>query len=144
MKRALVHGNKICQIVSEGKDFDVAPPLKWVTVPDDTTTQDTFENGLVVKYSQPLATPANVKREAGQRILDAYPDWKQRNMNMRATELQEIRLEGGTLTAEQQAEADALKTAAAWITSVREASNLIEQDLGSMTISEMQADPRWP
>ena len=46
--KALIDGTRICQI-SE-KIFPVSPPLKWVDVPDDTTTWDTYVNGKVVKY----------------------------------------------------------------------------------------------
>jgi len=46
--KALIHGERICQI--EEKEFPVAPTLKWVNVPDGTTTQDTYVNGKVVKY----------------------------------------------------------------------------------------------
>jgi len=46
--KALIHGERICQI--EKKEFPVAPPLTWVDVPDDTTTWDSYVNGKVVKY----------------------------------------------------------------------------------------------
>jgi hypothetical protein len=46
--KALIHGTRICQIESE--TFPVAPDLKWVDVPDDTTIFDTFVDNKVVKY----------------------------------------------------------------------------------------------
>lgn len=46
--KALIYGERICQI--EEKEFPVAPTLKWVNVPDGTTTQDTYVKGKVVKY----------------------------------------------------------------------------------------------
>jgi DNA primase len=46
--KALILGERICQI--EKNEFPVAKPLRWVEVPDDTTTQDTFVNGKVIKY----------------------------------------------------------------------------------------------
>jgi len=46
--KALIHGERICQI--EEKEFPVSPSLKWVDVPDDTTTWDTYVKGKVVKY----------------------------------------------------------------------------------------------
>ena len=70
-----------------------------------------------------------IKQEAGAVILAAFPDWKQRNMNMRATELQEVRLDGGTLSIEEQAESDALKTAATWIKAVRSQSDSSEAEV---------------
>lgn len=71
---------------------------------------------------------SEVKAEASRRILAAFPTWKQANMNMRATELVDLRVDG-SLTVEQEAERQALITASAWIKGVREASNLIEADL---------------
>jgi len=55
MKRALVHGTRICEIVSPGQEFEVAPALSWVDVADDTTDKDTYENGGVVHPVQPTA-----------------------------------------------------------------------------------------
>lgn len=71
-------------------------------------------------------TADDVKAEAGRRINLRYPLWRQSNMNMRANELQEVRIAGGTLTPEEQAEADALKAAATWIKSVRDTSDALE------------------
>jgi len=54
MKSALIEGERICEFVATAADqFPVAPPLHWVEVPDDTTTQDTYVNGAVVKYVPP-------------------------------------------------------------------------------------------
>lgn len=71
---------------------------------------------------------AEVKAEAGRRILALYPTWKQANMNMRATELVDIRVDR-ELTTEETAERDALLAAAAWIKDVRAASDAIEAAL---------------
>jgi hypothetical protein len=56
MKRALIQGTRICEVANVS--FPVAPDLKWVDVADDTTTQDTYENGAVVKYAPPVLTAA--------------------------------------------------------------------------------------
>ena len=48
--KALIQGTRICQIVSNGQEFPVAPDLKWVDVADGTTTLDTFVDNAVVKY----------------------------------------------------------------------------------------------
>ncbi len=56
MKRALIQGTRICEIADA--DFPVAEGLTWVDVADDTTTQDTYENGAVVKYAPPVLTAA--------------------------------------------------------------------------------------
>ena len=55
MKKALVLGNRICDIALDA--FPVAPTMIWVDVPDETTTLDTYINGAVVKFQpQPDAT----------------------------------------------------------------------------------------
>lgn len=71
---------------------------------------------------------AEVKAEAGRRILDRYPTWKQANMNMRATELVDIRLDR-ELTPDEAAEREAMLSAAAWIKDIRAASDAIEAAL---------------
>ena len=53
MKKALVHKNRICQF---GAEFPVSSELEWVDVPDDTTTEDTYVDGSVVKYVVPVPT----------------------------------------------------------------------------------------
>jgi hypothetical protein len=68
---------------------------------------------------------------------------KQSNANMRANELNDKRVSGEVLTAEEQVEADALRLLATAIKAVRNASNVIEAALPE-TFSEMIADPRWP
>lgn len=89
---------------------------------------------------------AKIKQQAGAVILASLPDWKQRNMNMRATELQEIRLDGRPLTTEEQAESVALKAVATWIKSVRAASGAAEaviMDLSTAAEVEVFAIT-WP
>ena len=53
MKKALIHGSRICQIVDPGEEFPVAPGLEWHDVPDDTTTEDTWNGSSVVKAASP-------------------------------------------------------------------------------------------
>jgi hypothetical protein len=96
------------------------------------------------------ATVDDVKREAQRRIIaitgagDLLAAMiKQSNANMRANELNDKRVSGEVLTAEEQVEADALRLLATAIKAVRNASNVIEAALPE-TFSEMIADPRWP
>jgi len=56
MKRALIQGTRICEVADA--DFPVAAGLTWVDVADDTTTQDTYENGAVIKYAPPVLSIA--------------------------------------------------------------------------------------
>lgn len=41
MKKALVHGTRVCQI--EDQEFPVAPPLRWIDCDDAVTTSHTFD-----------------------------------------------------------------------------------------------------
>ena len=68
MKRALIQSTRICDIVDPGNEFPVAPGLQWVDIADDTTQQDTYENGAVVKYVAPVPGPLDVIRELEAQI----------------------------------------------------------------------------
>ena len=48
MKKALIDGTRICEIVDIGYEFEVHPSLIWVTVPDETTTKDLWIDNAVV------------------------------------------------------------------------------------------------
>lgn len=48
--------NRICELTE--KEFSVAPDLVWVDVPDDTTVNDTYVDGAVVKFIPPKILPA--------------------------------------------------------------------------------------
>jgi len=56
--------------------FPVHKNLVWVTVPDDTTTEDTYVNSAVVK--RPAATTseiwAEVRRQRDRKLADC--DWR--------------------------------------------------------------------
>jgi hypothetical protein len=131
--KALIHGSRIAQ-VSEN-EFPVASPLRWVVVPDDTTTRDEYINGSVLKYVEPSTPPltaADVRAEAQRRIIALVGATsfdgciiKQLNANMRANELNDIR-HGQEWTAEEAAEAAALRGLANQIKAIRAASNVLE------------------
>ena len=87
--------------------------------------RDYTSEELAALHSQRIG---EVKAEAGRRILERYPTWKQANMNMRATELVDIRLDR-ELTEAETAEREAMLSAAAWIKEVRAASDAIEAAL---------------
>jgi len=74
MKRALVQGTRICEFVATVADqFPVHESMVWVNVPNNTTTQDTYENGMVVKYVDPVPGPlqaiASLEAQITQRRL---------------------------------------------------------------------------
>ena len=49
-KKALVFGERICQIVNPGEEFEVHSDFKWVDVADNTVdNSDTYKDGKVVK-----------------------------------------------------------------------------------------------
>jgi hypothetical protein len=62
MKKALIHGTRICEIVDPGNEFPVHPDLTWADVADDTTTTDTYVDEAVVK------PPAQTAEELFQRL----------------------------------------------------------------------------
>jgi len=75
MKHALIQGTRICEFVAtEANQFEVHPDLQWVEVADDTTEQDTYENGAVVKYQYPDLTWSDI-RETRNNLL-AASDWR--------------------------------------------------------------------
>lgn len=69
-----------------------------------------------------------IKKEASKRIKAIYPEWKQRNMTAAGLVLTEKLASGGTLTAEEQVQSDALKAAWAQIDAIRQTSNQAELD----------------
>ena len=89
----------------------------------------------------PPPTVQDVKTEAGRRILERYPEWRQANMTARAVQLVDIKLER-ELTAEEVAEEAALKASWAWISTVRLTSDAIEQM--DPIPQGFDADGRWP
>lgn len=92
---------------------------------------------------------AKVKDRASRQILGRFPLFKQHNMNMRANMLQEIRFEGDTLNAAEEAERIQLKANGKWIEDTRAASDAIEADIQSSDMDGLRAlnvenDARWP
>jgi hypothetical protein len=115
--------------------------------PDVSARQD------IATYVPPQVSPAQVKAEASRRILEAFPLWKQMNMNARSNEL--FRIQAGymrdsdntfqparALTSEETAEEVALREAWDWVKAVRAASNTIEAM--NPIPQDYTADARWP
>lgn len=108
-----------------------SPPVLGLGHPPDLADVDgvpTWEWSDAGIESLRACRIGEVKAEAGRRILERYPTWKQANMNMRATELVDIRLDR-ELTEDETAERAAMLSAAAWIKEVRAASDVIEASL---------------
>ena len=83
-----------------------------------------------------------IKAEAGKRIFAVIPEWKQRNLTARASELA-MKVAGGvSLTAEEQAEWNAGVTVWLSVKAIRAASDAIEASLAGMTAEQLAAfDP---
>lgn len=89
---------------------------------------------------------AAIAAEAGARILAAYPDYAQRNMLARASELIEAQLGGNPLNPAQVAERAVLRAARAWINSMRGAVAAARAEIAAATTAEqvLAVQPAWP
>lgn len=104
---------------------------------------------LEIERMTRLGVTTAIKAEAQNRIVErlgasALDDCLVRELNMliRVSELQEIRLNGGTLTTTQQGEVDALKASTADIKVIRDRSNAVEATLATLSADEIIAfDP---
>jgi hypothetical protein len=68
MTKALIQGTRICQIEEDDDEFPVHEDLQWITVADNTTTQDTYVDGAVVKF-----VPVESNITYADRRAVAYP-----------------------------------------------------------------------
>jgi uncharacterized protein YnzC (UPF0291/DUF896 family) len=84
--------------------------------------------------------------EAKEIIYSAFPDYKQSNMLARAAELLEKKIDGFTLTTDEQRERKLLIDSRAWIESVRQAArDAISQARAATTVDGVNAvEPSWP
>lgn len=101
----------------------------------------------LVKAAAAIIYPFHVKAEAQRRILVVTGATsletciiKQLNANMRATELNDKRIGGKELTAQEQAEASALRALASKIKEIRAASNELEKS----PPDDFADDKHWP
>lgn len=79
---------------------------------------------------------AQIKAQASSLILQAYPQWKQSNMTARSVELLQ-KIVQSSLSPEEQSEVAVLKQAWGWIKSVREHSNVLEQEVLGLTFNQI-------
>lgn len=111
------------------------------------TETEALRQYTITPHARPMMIQA-VKAEAQRRIIAATGATdimscltKQMNAQMRGAELINIKASGGTLTAEQQAEATALQALADTIKIIRSKSNEIES-LDPIP-ADYAADARW-
>lgn len=124
-------------------DTDAAPD-RWHT---DTGNRSYSLDGSEVTVTREYArtkspTAQMVKDEAYRRIVSVFPEWKQRNMTMRAVELVDKKVRGEALTEDEQAEEALLNAAKDGIKAVRAASDTIEAM--DPIPDDFNADERWP
>ena len=116
--------------------------------PEATDAQRLAANAALAAYDPSAPTVGNVKAECQRRIiaLTGTTDLisciiKQSNANMRANELNDKRINGGSLTEAEAGEAVALRNLAVAIKALRARSNDIEA-LGEIPL-DYAADARW-
>ncbi len=90
-----------------------------------------------------------IKAEAYRRIITIIPEWKQRNLTARATELSMKVAAGGSLTAEEQAEWDAGEDIWTKVKVIRTKSDVLEAQVSGMTVKQLATfdltdDIHWP
>lgn len=76
MKRALIEGTRVAQIVEPGEEFEVASPLSWVDVANTTTTRDTYQGGVVIPDGTylPSGTLSEAVTRKKQQLAEAFTD----------------------------------------------------------------------
>jgi hypothetical protein len=110
-------------------------------------------DGTFTAPATPPATIDEIKAEAGRRIIEILPTWKQNNFIAKESELlaaengqlrdsSGVKLPARELTSDEIAQLAYIKSAWDWAVSVRTASDLIEQT--PPLISDLQTDSRWP
>jgi hypothetical protein len=75
MKRVLVFGNKLHDIVDVGHEFPVAPGMSWVDAPDDVAgSTHEFNGSEIVAKAPDVETPAQTEARLAavvQSVLDS-------------------------------------------------------------------------
>lgn len=146
MKYAIVNSDNIVVNVVELENAEVwTPPQGHSLVAGAGNIGDSWDGAHFVAPAPALVetTLAAVKLEAQRRILARYSFAAQSNMNMRANELNDIRFDRA-LSPEEEVERQALKSIAAWIKSVRAASDAIEARLATDPYLDPAVQTDWP
>lgn len=95
-------------------DLNVSPPQEALTIKPDP---------LPITQEQNIQL---IKSMAGQIITTRIPEWKQRNLIARKTELQDQYIDNVPFSTEERAEWDAMAEAWEWVKNVRAASDWAE------------------
>ena len=75
MKKALIQGTRICEIVEDGAEFEVHSSLEWVDVADNTTTADTWVDDAVVAFTVSAKTMSDLRVQRDALLVQS--DWTQ-------------------------------------------------------------------
>jgi len=72
MRKALVgsDGSRVAMIVEEGKEFPVAPELKWVDVEADVTERHTYKGKKFIPPKALLSPPTTWQGKTKSQITD--------------------------------------------------------------------------
>lgn len=84
---------------------------------------------------------AAIKAEAGRRILERAPEWKQRNVLARSVELRNIK-DGRALASDEQAELDAAQALWDSIKAIRAHSDQLEAEVDAGRVVDVASG--WP
>ncbi|MBI5120044.1 MAG: hypothetical protein HZA67_03505 [Rhodospirillales bacterium] len=146
MRYAIVNSGNIVVNVIELEDSEGwLPPEGHNLAAGDGNIGDSWDG---TQFVAPVVAPvettlAAVKLEAQRRILARYSFAAQHNLNMRANELNDIRFDRA-LSPEEETERQQLKAIAAWIKTVRAASDAIEARLAAEPYLDPAGQPDWP
>lgn len=114
-------------------------------VSHEAAIQAIVDAHTVTDSIQPLVVA--VKLEARARILAFLPDWKQSNYNARMNQLNDARF-SRALTVEEDGEIEVMRAAWARAVAIRQASDVHESNLSSLTTFEQVAaydiKAAWP
>jgi len=72
MRKALVgsDGSRVAMIVEEGKEFPVAPELKWVDIEADVTERHTYKGKKFIPPEAPPSPPTTWQGKTKSQITD--------------------------------------------------------------------------
>lgn len=124
---------------------------------DGWTITATFSQGYIPLADIRAMRISDIKADAGARILAVLPDWKQRNLTARQSELQAIMagqiiqpdgsfLAARALDTDEKAELVIIKAAWDWVVAVRQASDDFETAIAAETdaAAAVALQPSWP
>jgi hypothetical protein len=116
---------------------------EWNVDRDQPTMQEleTIHNDNLLGYKK-ADKIREIKGSAHEVIISEYPDWKQRNLAHRASELIDKKY-GDGLTPEEETEEQALKDIWTWVKSIRTQSDTFEDEVNAIETVEDVENYTW-